>query len=126
LTATLVTIWGTEMLCLLIPTIPLTTALLPVVGFLSQTVSGSGSNVLFYGLSMGSALGANNSLVGQPTTRLPLASRIRPGIRSLTVPFLESDCRLQRSRLSWGLWILIRFWESFWEGESWKWGEVRS
>ena len=58
--ATLATIWGSAVLCLLIPTVPLTAALLPVIGFLSRTIPGAGNNVLFYSLSMGSALGANN------------------------------------------------------------------
>ena len=62
--ATLVTVWLTGLLCLLIPTIPLTAAFLPVVGFLSHNIPGAGNNVLFYSLSMGSALGANNSLIG--------------------------------------------------------------
>jgi Na+/H+ antiporter NhaD/arsenite permease-like protein len=60
---TLVVAWGTGLLCLLVPTIPLTAALLPIVGFLSQTIPGAG-NALYYSLSMGSALGANNSLIG--------------------------------------------------------------
>ncbi len=59
----LVTIWGTGLLCLLIPTIPLTAALLPVIGFLTHSIPGAG-NALYYSLSMGSALGANNSLIG--------------------------------------------------------------
>lgn len=63
LAATLAVLWGTGLLCLLVPTIPLTAALLPVVGFLSQAIPGAG-NVLYYSLSMGSALGANNSLIG--------------------------------------------------------------
>jgi Na+/H+ antiporter NhaD/arsenite permease-like protein len=62
--AAIVVIWGTGMMCLLVPTIPLTAALLPVVGFLSQFIPGAGSNILYYALSMGSALGANNSLIG--------------------------------------------------------------
>jgi Na+/H+ antiporter NhaD/arsenite permease-like protein len=64
LAATLAVIWGTGLLCLLVPTIPLTAALLPVVGFLTQAIPGAANNVLYYSLSMGSALGANNSLIG--------------------------------------------------------------
>jgi len=63
LAAILAVIWGTGLMCLLVPTIPLTAALLPVVGFLTQAIPGAG-NALYYGLSMGSALGANNSLIG--------------------------------------------------------------
>jgi Na+/H+ antiporter NhaD/arsenite permease-like protein len=63
LAAQLVVIWGTGLFCLLVPTIPLTAALLPVVGFLSRAIPGAG-NALYYSLSMGSALGANNSLIG--------------------------------------------------------------
>lgn len=52
--ATLITIWGTAFLCLLIPTVPLTAALLPIVGFLSRSIPGASSNVLDYSLSSSS------------------------------------------------------------------------
>jgi Na+/H+ antiporter NhaD/arsenite permease-like protein len=37
---------------------------LPVVGFLTATIPGAQSKVLFYCLSVGSAMGGNGSLIG--------------------------------------------------------------
>jgi Na+/H+ antiporter NhaD/arsenite permease-like protein len=62
--AALAVLWGTGLMCLLVPTIPLTAALLPIAGFLTRVIPGAGNNILYYSLSMGSALGANNSLIG--------------------------------------------------------------
>jgi Na+/H+ antiporter NhaD/arsenite permease-like protein len=110
LAATLVTIWGTAMLCLLIPTIPLTAALLPVVGFLSQTIPGAGSNVLFYSLSMGSALGANNSLVGATNNMVAAGISRQAGYPISYRAFLRVGFPAAVITLIVGtLWILIRF-----------------
>jgi Na+/H+ antiporter NhaD/arsenite permease-like protein len=38
--------------------------MLPVVGYLTATIPGAQSRVLFYCLSVGSALGGNGSLIG--------------------------------------------------------------
>lgn len=48
----------------IIANIPFTAAMLPVVAFLSRTVPGAESEVLFYCLSVGSAMGGNGSLIG--------------------------------------------------------------
>jgi Na+/H+ antiporter NhaD/arsenite permease-like protein len=47
-----------------IANIPFTAAMLPVVAFLSRTVPGAESKMLFYCLSVGSAMGGNGSLIG--------------------------------------------------------------
>lgn len=56
--------WLSAFLSMVIANIPFTAAMLPVVGFLSRTVPGATSNVLFYCLSVGSAMGGNGSLIG--------------------------------------------------------------
>jgi Na+/H+ antiporter NhaD/arsenite permease-like protein len=60
----LAVIWLGAILSTIIANIPFTAAMLPVVGFLSVTVPGANSKVLFYCLSVGSALGGNGSLIG--------------------------------------------------------------
>jgi Na+/H+ antiporter NhaD/arsenite permease-like protein len=86
LAATLAVIWGSGLLCLLVPTIPLTAALLPVVGFLSQAIPGAASNVLYYSLSMGSALGANNSLIGATNNMVTAGIAKRAGF---SIPYRD-------------------------------------
>jgi Na+/H+ antiporter NhaD/arsenite permease-like protein len=110
LAATLVIIWGTAMLCLLIPTIPLTAALLPVVGFLSQTIPGAANNALYYSLSMGSALGANNSLIGATNNLVTAGIAQRAGYPITFRAFLRVGFPAAIISLIVGtLWILIRF-----------------
>jgi Na+/H+ antiporter NhaD/arsenite permease-like protein len=108
--ATLVTIWGSAMLCLLIPTVPLTAALLPVVGFLSRTIPGSGNNVLYYSLSMGSALGANNSLIGATNNMVTAGIAQRAGFPITFRTFIKVGFPAALVTLVVGtVWILIRF-----------------
>jgi Na+/H+ antiporter NhaD/arsenite permease-like protein len=110
LAATLVIIWGTAMLCLLIPTIPLTAALLPVVGFLSRTIPGATNNALYYSLSMGSALGANNSLIGATNNLVTAGIAQRAGYPITFRAFLRVGFPAAIISLTVGtLWILIRF-----------------
>jgi Na+/H+ antiporter NhaD/arsenite permease-like protein len=108
--ATLVTIWGSAMLCLLIPTVPLTAALLPVIGFLSRTIPGASSNVLFYSLSMGSALGANNSLIGATNNMVTAGIAQRAGFPITFRAFIRVGFPAALVSLVVGtVWILIRF-----------------
>ena len=49
--------WLSAILSMVIANIPFTAAMLPVVGFLSATVPGADSKVLFFCLSIGAAIG---------------------------------------------------------------------
>jgi Na+/H+ antiporter NhaD/arsenite permease-like protein len=60
----LAVIWLSALFSTVVANIPFTAAMLPVVGFLSGTVPGAHSKVLFYCLSVGSAMGGNGSLIG--------------------------------------------------------------
>jgi Na+/H+ antiporter NhaD/arsenite permease-like protein len=107
--ATLVTIWGSALLCLLVPTVPLTAALLPVIGFLSRAIPGAG-NVLYYSLSMGSALGANNSLIGATNNMVTAGIAQRAGFPITFRAFIKVGLPAALVTLTVGtLWILIRF-----------------
>jgi Na+/H+ antiporter NhaD/arsenite permease-like protein len=57
-------IWLSAVLSTVVANIPFTAAMLPVVGFLTATVPGAEGKVLFYCLSVGSAMGGNGSLIG--------------------------------------------------------------
>ena len=62
--AALTIIWLSAVLSTVIANIPFTAAMLPVVAFLSGSIPGATDKVLFYCLSVGSALGGNGSLIG--------------------------------------------------------------
>jgi Na+/H+ antiporter NhaD/arsenite permease-like protein len=108
--AILVTIWGTGILCLLIPTIPLTAALLPVIGFLTRSIPGAANNVLYYSLSMGSALGANNSLIGATNNMVTAGIAQRAGYPISYKAFIKIGFPAAILTLIVGtIYILIRF-----------------
>jgi len=62
--AIFVLVFGVGTLSVAIANIPLAASLLPVVEFLSGSVPGAHSKVLFYALSMGAAMGGNGLLIG--------------------------------------------------------------
>ena len=57
-------IWLGAILSVFVANIPFTAAMLPIVGFLTATVPGADTKVLYYCLSIGAALGGNGSLIG--------------------------------------------------------------
>jgi Na+/H+ antiporter NhaD/arsenite permease-like protein len=57
-------IFGVGTLSTVIANIPLAASMLPIVDFLSGTIPGANSKVLYYALSMGAAMGGNGTLIG--------------------------------------------------------------
>lgn len=107
--AIFVTIWGTGLLCLIIPTIPLTAALLPVVGFLTRSIPGA-NNVIYYSLSMGSALGANKSLIGATNNMVAAGIAQRAGYPIRYKSFIKVGFPAAILTLIVGtIYILVRF-----------------
>jgi Na+/H+ antiporter NhaD/arsenite permease-like protein len=64
LLAILAITWLSAVLSTVVANIPFTAAMLPVIGYLTATVPGAHTKVLFYCLSVGSAMGGNGSLIG--------------------------------------------------------------
>jgi len=56
--------YAAAFLSMVVANIPFTAAMLPVIGYLTRTIPGADSNVLFYALSIGAAMGGNGSLIG--------------------------------------------------------------
>ena len=64
LLAMLAVTWLSAILSMVIANIPFTAAMLPVVAFLTASIPGAESKVLFFCLSVGAAMGGNGSLIG--------------------------------------------------------------
>lgn len=110
LTATLVTLWATGLLSAAIPTIPLTAALLPVVGFLTSNLPVAGSKVLYYSLSLGASLGGNASLIGAANNMVCSGICEQAGYPITYQGFLKVGLPATLLTLTVGtLWLLIRF-----------------
>lgn len=103
-------IWLSAVLSTVIANIPFTAAMLPVIGFLTTTIPGAQSKVLFYCLSVGSAMGGNGSLIGASANMVTAGIAERAGSSITYMYFLRKG--FPALLLTVGLatlWLLIRF-----------------
>jgi Na+/H+ antiporter NhaD/arsenite permease-like protein len=108
--ATLVVIWSSAILSGVIANIPFTAAMLPVVGFLTQTIPGASNQVLFYSLSIGSAMGGNSTLIGASANLVAAGIADRAGYRISYGEFFKIGAPAMIITVAVGtLWLLIRF-----------------
>lgn len=109
-TAILVLVWSAAFLSGVIANIPFTAAMLPVVRFLTRTVPGAGSQVLFYALSIGSAMGGNSSLIGASANLVTAGIAERAGYRITYKEFFKVGMPAMLVTVAVGtIWLFIRF-----------------
>ncbi len=108
--ATFVVLFGSGTLSVVIANIPLAASMLPVVEFLSGSIPGAQSKVLYYALSMGAAMGGNGTLIGGE------ANLVTAGITSQTdspitfKDFVKIGLPVTYITMLIGyLWLIIRF-----------------
>ena len=102
--------WLSAWLSMVVANIPFTAAMLPVVGFLSATVPGANSKVLFYCLSVGSAMGGNGSLIGASANMVTAGIAEGAGYTITYAYFLKKG--FPALLITVGLatiWLLVRF-----------------
>lgn len=93
-----------------IANIPFTAAMLPVVAFLSRTVPGAESKMLFYCLSVGSAMGGNGSLIGASANMVTAGIADSAGYPITYGYFLKKGFPALLITVSLAMvWLLIRF-----------------
>jgi len=108
--ALLVIIWSGALLSGVIDNIPFTAAMLPVVGYLTRTIPSASSKVLFYGLSVGAAMGGNSTLIGSAPNMVTAGITERAGYRITYMAFLKVGLPATIISVTMGtLWLLIRF-----------------
>lgn len=108
--AVLVVTWFSAVLSTIIANIPFTAAMLPVVGFLTTTIPGAQDKVLFYSLSVGSAMGGNGSLIGASANMVTAGISERAGHPITYVYFLRKGFpALLISVALASVWLLLRF-----------------
>lgn len=106
----LAVIWVGALLSGIVANIPFTAAMLPVIGYLSGIVPGAHSKVLFYSLSVGSAMGGNGTLIGASANLVTAGIAERAGYPITYVNFLKKG--MPAVFITVGLstvWLLIRF-----------------
>jgi Na+/H+ antiporter NhaD/arsenite permease-like protein len=103
-------VFGVGTLSTVVANIPLTASMLPIVRFLTNSIPGANSLVLYYALSMGAAMGGNGFLIGGE------ANLVTAGITEQTdypisfKEFLKVGLPVTYLTLAIGfLWLLWRF-----------------
>jgi Na+/H+ antiporter NhaD/arsenite permease-like protein len=108
--ALLVMVWAAAFLSGIIANIPFTAAMLPVVGFLTRSIPGASNQVLFYALSVGSAMGGNSSLIGASANLVTAGIAERAGYRITYAEFFKAGFPAMIITVAVGtLWLLFRF-----------------
>jgi Na+/H+ antiporter NhaD/arsenite permease-like protein len=108
--AVLVLVWSAAFLSGVIANIPFTAAMLPVVSFLTRTIPGASSQILFYGLSIGSAMGGNSSLIGASANLVTAGIAERAGYRITYAEFFKAGMPAMMITVAMGtLWLFIHF-----------------
>jgi Na+/H+ antiporter NhaD/arsenite permease-like protein len=108
--AVLVIVFGVGTLSIAIANIPLAASMLPVVEFLSGSIPGGSSKVLYYALSMGAAMGGNGFLVGAEANLVTAGITAQAGSPISFKEFLKVGLPVTFLTLLVGyLWLAIRF-----------------
>ncbi|MGD8466000.1 MAG: SLC13 family permease [Anaerolineae bacterium] len=106
----LVLAWSAAILSGIIDNVPFTAAMLLVVGYLTRTVPGASKLVLFYALSIGSAMGGNTSLIGSSANLVTAGVAKEAGYELGYIKFLKIGLPAMFITVAIGiLWLLIRF-----------------
>lgn len=108
--AILIVIWASALLSTVIANIPFTAAMLPVIGYLTVVIPGADSKVLFFCLSIGSAMGGNGSLIGASANMVTAGIAERVGYPITYMYFLKKG--FPALLITVGLatiWLLVRF-----------------
>jgi Na+/H+ antiporter NhaD/arsenite permease-like protein len=110
LLAILAITWFSALLSTVVANIPFTAAMLPVVGFLTTTVPGAEGQVLFFCLSVGSAMGGNGSLIGASANMITAGIADRAGF-PISYPyfFRKGFPALIITVGLASIWLLVRF-----------------
>ena len=111
LTATiLVLVWSAAILSGVIDNIPFAATMLPVVGYLTRTVPGAGSGVLWYALSIGAAMGGNSTLIGASPNLVTAGIAERAGYRITYLTFLKVGFPAMVVTVTVGtIWLFLHF-----------------
>jgi Na+/H+ antiporter NhaD/arsenite permease-like protein len=110
LLAMLVVTWLSAVLSTVVANIPFTAAMLPVIGYLTSTIPGAESLVLFYCLSVGSAMGGNGSLIGASANMVTAGIAERAGHPITYLYFLKKGFPALLITVTLALlWLLLRF-----------------
>lgn len=108
-------IWLSAVASAIVNNIPFTTAFLPIAGYLSQTIPGASSGVLYWSLSLGANLGGNATYVGSAPNVVAAGYLERAGSRVRFIDWLKIGAPVTLvTILVPAVWMIVRyFWLEF-------------
>lgn len=105
-----VIVFGVGTFSTAIANIPLAASMLPVVDYLTGIIPGAGSQVLYYALSMGAAMGGNGLLIGGEANLVTAGITEQAGSPISFADFLKVGLPATYLTLTAGfLWLLLHF-----------------
>jgi len=108
--AWVVVLWMTAILSAAVDNIPFTAAMLPVAGFLSSTIPGAESQVIYYALALGAAFGGHGTLIGSSANLVTAGIARQAGYPITYGEFLRKGFpALVISTVIAMIWLAIRF-----------------
>lgn len=108
--AILVVVWLSAGLSTVVANIPFTAAMLPVIGYLTRTIPSAESLVLFFALSVGSAMGGNGSLIGASANMVTAGIAERAGYPITYANFFKKGFPALLITVSLAtIWLLVHF-----------------
>ncbi|MBW1873727.1 MAG: citrate transporter [Deltaproteobacteria bacterium] len=108
--AMLVITWLAALISTVIPNIPFTATMLPVVGYLTASIPGIDPHCLFFCLAVGAAMGGNGSLIGASANLVTAGIAERAGYSITFAHFFKVGFPALLISVSLGfLWLLIRY-----------------
>ena len=108
--AMILVVFGAGTLSTVVANIPLAASMLPVIDFLSGSVPGASSKVLYYALSMGAAMGGNGLLIAGEANLVTAGITEQAGSPISFKEFLKIGLPVTYLTLFAGwVWLLLRF-----------------
>jgi Na+/H+ antiporter NhaD/arsenite permease-like protein len=108
--AMLLITWLAALISTVIPNIPFTATMLPVVGYLTATLPEAGPQSLYFCLAVGSAMGGNGSLIGASANLVTAGIAERAGYSISFGHFFRVGFPALLISVSLGtIWLLIRY-----------------
>ncbi len=87
--AVLLIMWTSAILSAIVDNIPFTATMLPVVAFLSKTIPGAESGVLWWALALGACFGGNATIIGASANVITIGIAERAGHKITFLDFIK-------------------------------------
>ena len=109
--AILLIVWITAIASMLVDNIPITATMLPVVAYLTHSIPGASSNILYWALAFGACFGGNGTIVGASANIVTVGLAERAGYPITFGEFARKGLPVTvMSLVVASIWLLVLAW----------------